>query len=181
VSVSRLWLMSENADAPWQVIDAVASLQACIDCTLKASSHKLTWQSMPKLADMEICGFYTYAGFLAQATARKLSDRRLDHGLAEQLPTLDKPLGVLQACKISDTGGDCRKTTMRLARAGQCHHCCESIDFTLPRVLIELEVNTPMRSGMQLGNVFRVGEYCNPCSRELFPIRSDGSMSLDIW
>lgn len=180
VCVSRLWLKSDTSDAPWQMIDAIASLQTCIECTLRASKQRLTWKFLPNLADMEICGFYVYAGFLGQATSRKLSDQRVDHGLAERLLACEGPPDLLESSELSHTGGEHRRQAIHFLGVGQCHHCCESINFTLPRMLIEIEVTTPMRSSMKISDVFRVGECCNSCSKVLFPIRPDGRMDLDI-
>lgn len=180
VCVSRLWLTSPNPDAPSQVIDAIASLQACVECTLRAASHRLTWKCLPRLANAEMSGLYTYAGLLTQAMARRLSDRRLDRHLAERLLGISEPLGISLATGLPDTGGTHQDTTIRCVRRSQCHQCRRSIHFAFPRMVINVELNLPMRSGMQLSNVLRVGEYCNPCSRSLFPIRDDGRMNLDI-
>ena len=174
VCVSRLWLMSgEGADFP-TVIDAMASVQVCIPCTLIAARQELTWETKPKLVYSEMRGFYIYAQQLALAMARMTPDTLPGEYFLKQDILLDLPYPSFPADAYSISGGHHRVGPCQFIGSGQCHNCNRDISRTGPYMRIEIAVNTPRSESLGLSNAFSIAEYCNGCSKQLFSIDDNG-------
>ena len=164
VCVSRLWKVSGGNESSRTMIDAVASLQVCIPCTILASDHRLDWNGRPRLLDSEIHGYYTFARLLADAVARRLSDTKVDAQLARQTSLVQELSAILSMDAVAVLGGMHQKGPVWLIEAGQCCECYEMIDSTLPNMEIEIAVNVPTPSAIELVSEFTVARYCNTCS-----------------
>jgi len=183
VCATRLWQVQvyEEGEANKRVIDAVASLQACIPCTLMASQQELAWKDRPRLLDSEIHGYYTFARRLADAVAARLSDTMVDRQFLKEA-SLMQELGTIRSLRpLVVAGGSNWRGLVRLIQPGQCYGCYQMIDSSLPHMEIEMAVNVPTPDSIKLFDRFAAALYCNPCSSKLFAIDGNGHMDCWIW
>lgn len=152
-----------------EVIEAVATLQACWQCTQLSAHREFGWVHKPRLTDLELGGFYTYARLLAGAVARTRSDTRVrrvsDLGSvadASHAPVAQDATSLLggryNASPIIVTAGDC------------CRYCLNVVDVDKPYLVIEASVDRPGRCGVTQSSVLQLGRYCNECRKRLFPV-----------
>lgn len=167
--LSRLLETREGGDAKPSVVEAVASLQVCLACTLLSSHHRLEWAHKPKLIEIEIGGFYTYARWLANAVAQAKSDTRVQEELAGELLGGAQCLAI-ELDRATFLGGIYHGNALGIITDGQCQKCHQIIGLSKRRVMFEISVDTPRRDGMTRSNVWRLGAYCHECSKQLLPL-----------
>ena len=176
VCASRLWKVCEEGQAYQTVIDAVASLQVCIPCTIVASDHRLAWKSPPRVLRSEILGYYTFARRLAHAVARRLSDTEVNRRFLIETALMDEPEIIRSLSALGVVGGAHQTESIRLMKADQCCICDQMVDCRLPNMEIEIAVNVPTPGSIRLLSNFTVARYCNTCSTRLFPIDNCGRL-----
>jgi len=169
ICVSRRWETSEDREGTKNVIDAMASLQVCRQCTLLSAHHELRWVHKPKLVDLEVCGFYMYTRLLADAIARIRSDTR-----AREASVRGFLAGASDFSIALDTtgllGGTYNPNAISIITNDQCYNCRNIININKPHLVIEITVDTPTSSGITQSNVMLLGKYCNECSGQLLPL-----------
>jgi len=181
VCVSRLWHTYKDGQAKEKIIDAIASLQVCIPCTLRASDHDLTWTSLPKLVDEEILGFYNYTQQLACVINRRFSDTKQDKELLKDALLIKELCGIRFPDPLAIMGGTHMQAPIPLIEPTQCSGCYHAMDFNLPYMEIEIAINIPTPSVIDLLNTFTAAQYCSACSSSLFPINNNGRMGYSIY
>jgi len=171
ICVSRRWETSGGREGTKKVkvIDAMASLQVCRPCTLLSAHHELRWVHKPKLVDLEIRGFYTYARLLADAIARMKSDTRVREASARGFLAGVSDFSI--ALDITGLlGGTYNANTISMINDDHCYNCHDIINFNKPYLVIEISMDTPTSNGITQSNIVPLGRYCNECSRQLFPL-----------
>lgn len=177
VCISRLWMVSLESRCMTEVIDAVASLQTCIPCTLRAAHRELRWTHKCKLTQAEIYAFYVHSRLLAGATARMKSDTLVEEESLNQYLATPKPHALSFANAGEVAGGQYTGRSLRIISHNQCRSCYEAIAFSAPYMLIEIAVNIPTYSGIELRSTFCAAKYCNECSKKLFSVNDDSFTS----
>ena len=177
VVVERMWW--RNGFVNQESLDAVASLQVCMDCTYRTAEREVEWDYLPKVVDTELFGFYNYARDLASALTRQLSDTRIDESSLRKVISPEKPPLNLLLDPLLVSGGLYRSVPLKLICPDQCYNCYGSIDEKSSHMWIQLAINVPTPTGLAVYNPFTVAMYCDPCLRALFPIEGD-HMSLYI-
>ena len=167
--VSRLQETCEGSEVKAGLIEAVASLQVCLPCTLLSAYHRLKWAYNPKLTGFEICGFYTYARLLAETIGRRTSDTRVQGELVGHLVG-DTPCLLVKLDRAALLGGTYCGGPISIVTDAQCQRCHGTIEFGKPHMMFEISVDTPGRDGMTISNVWRLGGYCHRCSNQLLPL-----------
>ena len=169
ICVSRRWETSKDREGSTKVIDATASLQVCRQCTFLAAHHELRWAHKPRLVDLEIRGFYTYARLLADAIARMESDTCVREASAQGflVSVSDSPIALDITGLL---GGTYNVNPLSIIPDDHCHNCQDVIGFNKPYLVIEITVDTPTSNGIRQSNVMPLGRYCNGCSRKLLPL-----------
>jgi len=169
ICVSRRWETSGDREGTKKVIEAMASLQVCRPCTFLSAHHELRWVHKPKLVDLEICGFYTYARLLADAIARMKSDTRVREASARGFLAGVSDFSI--ALDITGLlGGTYNANPISMINDDHCYNCHDIINFNKPYLMIEIRVDTPTSNGIRQSNVMPLGRYCNECSRNLLPL-----------
>lgn len=171
VCVSRLQQVLQETNTQPRVLDAVASLQVCIPCTLMASNRELDWKHKPKLLHSEIHGFYLYARSLARGMAQMRSDTLAPAEALRQDLLTDIPYFRSLADTIDTAGRQHKGDAIYIISCDQCHSCCQTIGLNMPHMLIEIAVNIPTPQYMDLRNTFLAAKYCDTCSKELFSLK----------
>ena len=180
VAVSRLWQISENGKAQGKVIDATASLQVCIPCTLAASTYKLNWKSKPKIVESEFNSFYIYARSLADIITRSRSDACVDKRSLIEVLFLYENFDINSVTVSFESDRYC-ELPFYLLEDGQCYECSRTISSVMPHMLIKLAVNIPMHDSTKLYNTWTAARYCDACAKGLFPIDGNNRLDYTIW
>ncbi|MFC2039860.1 hypothetical protein ACFLTW_01620 [Chloroflexota bacterium] len=178
VCVSRLWQILGDGSINTEVIDAVASLQVCIPCTLSASRINLKWTHQPQLVISEFHGFYAYASRMTDAIAGSKSDTRMDEWPSQNVPFSLGEIPIYLPDIDATTIEGHNETPIQLLVTDQCRHCFKMIDRFRPSMLIEIEINIPRHECMGIFDTLQVAQYCNDCSRQMFKITRDGRMGI---
>lgn len=169
--VSRLLEIYRDSQDKPSVIDATASLQACLPCTLLSARRRLRWANKPKLTDIEVGAFYVYARLLAARMSNTKSDTIVPREIAEKL-LRDVP------CFFVDLdGADLLEDKHRCSPVGiitddQCQRCYGAIDSSRPHIEFQISIDTPRLDGISQSNIWRLAKYCDECSNELLPLDS---------
>jgi hypothetical protein len=167
--VSRLLqIYQDNQDKP-SVIDAVASSQVCLPCTLLFAQHRLKWAHSPKLTGLERCSFYIYARLLAAIMGQLKSDNRVPKEVAESL-LWDVPYFFIEQNRIEFLGGIYHGKPVSIISDEQCHRCYNAIDSGKPHISFQISIDAPKLDGINQSNIWRLAKYCNECSNELLPL-----------
>lgn len=168
--VSRLLETRKGSEGKPAVIEAVASLQVCLPCTLLSAHHRLKWAYTPRLTGFEICGFYAYARLLGEAISRAKSDTRVQQ---EELirhvvgGTTYLPIEMNRAALL---GGVHDGSPIMIVAEDHCHRCYRTIDHSRPHITFEIAIHTPKSQGMKPSDIWQFGRYCAECSNELLPL-----------
>lgn len=164
----RLEIYQDSQNNP-SVIDAMASLQVCMTCTLLSAHHELRWVTTPKLLNIEVWGFYAYAGLLAETIGRVKSDTRVKKEIVENLPRDTSHL-LIELDRAALLGGIYHSIPVSIIADDRCHRCCDPINFSKPHTGFEISIDISRRDGMEQSNIWRLGKYCNECSKQLLPL-----------
>ena len=167
--VSRLLEMCQGGEVKPSVIEAVASLQVCLPCTLLSAHHRLRWVHKPKLTGLEISGFDTYARLLAETISRRTSDTRVKEKLAGRLGN-ELVCLVVELDGTSLLGGVHGDGPISIATEAECLGCHNTVELRRPHVALEISVDIPKQREMKKSSVWRLGLYCLECSKELLPL-----------
>lgn len=170
ICVSRLLETCEGSEVKPRVIEAVASLQVCLPCTLLSAHHRLKWTHNPEVTGFEIRTFYTYVRLLAETISRRTSDTRtkqeeLIGHLVGGTPHL--PVEMDRAALL---GGAHDGSPVGIVTEDQCHRCHNTIEFSKPHVMFEISIDVSRRDGMTKSNIWRLGGYCHGCSKRFLPV-----------
>ena len=167
--VSRLLEICEGSEVKPSVIEAVASLQVCLPCTLLSAHHRLRWVHKPKLTGLEISGFDTYARLLAETISRRTSDTRVKEKLVGRL--VKEPLCLLvELDRTTLLGGVHGDGPTSIATEAQCLGCHDTVELCQPHVALEISIDIPKQREMKKSSVWRLGLCCPECSNELLPL-----------
>jgi hypothetical protein len=167
--VSRRVEICQDSQGKPSVIDATASLQVCLPCTLLSARRRLRWTTEPKLTAIEVQAFYAYASLLAETIRRAKSDTRIQKEIAENL-LWDAPYFLIELDRVTLLGGTYHGNPVVIITDGRCLRCHGTIDFAKPHVMFEISVDTPRRDGISPSNIWPLGGYCHECSNQLFPL-----------
>jgi hypothetical protein len=167
--VSRLLQIHEdNQDRP-SVVDAVASSQVCLPCTLLSAHHRPKWTHIPKLTGLEWCSFCIYARLLAAAMGQLKSDIRVPKEVIESL-LCDVPYFFIEQNRIDLLGGVYRDKPVSIISNEQCPRCYTAIDSSKPHISFQVSIDTPRLDGISQSNIWRLAKYCDECSNGLLPL-----------
>jgi len=164
----RLEICQDSQNNP-SVIDAVASLQVCIPCTLLSVHHELRWVTTPKLLNIEMRGFYAYARLLAETIGQVKSDTRVKKEIVENLPWDSSHLPI-DLDRVALLGGIYHSIPVSIIADDRCLRCCDPINFSKPHTAFEISIDVSRREGIEQSNIWRLGKYCNACSKQLLPL-----------
>ena len=167
--VSRLLETWEGSEAKPSVIEAVASLQVCLPCTLLSAHHRLKWTHNPRLTEVEVQAFQAYARLLAETISRTKSDTRIQKETAENLLG-DAPYFPVELDRVALLGGTYHGNPVSIISDGRCLRCHDTINPSKPHIAFEISVDTPRRDGMTKSYIWRLGGYCPECSKQLLPL-----------
>lgn len=167
--VSRLLETCEGDKVKSSVIEAVASLQVCLPCTLLSARHRLRWATKPKITEIEAVAFYVYARLLAETISNTKSDTRVQKEIAENL-SWDAPYFFIEMDKVDLLGGICHYNPVGIIADDQCQRCYSAIDSSKPHILFQISIDTPRLDGISQANIWRLAKYCDECSNELLPL-----------
>ena len=167
--VSRLLEIYQDSQGKPSVIDATASLQVCLPCTLLSGQHRLRWATKPKLTEIEVCAFYVYAGLLAETISRAKSDTRVQKEIAENL-LWDAPYFFIELDKVGLLGGTYHDNPVAIITDDQCQRCYSAIDSSKPHIAFQISIDIPRPDGISPSNIWRLAKYCDECSNELLPL-----------
>jgi hypothetical protein len=167
--VARLLEICEDSEVKLGVIEAVASLQVCLPCSLLSAHHRLKWAHNSKLTGLEICGFYAYARLLTETISRKTSDTRVQKEFLQHLLG-DSPYLPVELDRAALLGGAHGGSPISIVTEAQCQRCHDTIEFGKLHVMFGISIDTPGRDGMTRSNVWRLGGYCFECSKQVLPL-----------
>jgi len=167
--VSRLLETCEGSEGKPTVIEAVASLQVCLPCTLLCAHHRLKWAHNPKLTGFEICGFYTYARLLTETMNRRTCDTRVQSEFLQYL-VVDSPYLAVELDRVLFLGGTYNGNLVGIITDGRCLRCAGFIDSSEPHIAFEISIHIPKRGVEDLSNIWELGSYCEQCSNQLLPL-----------
>jgi len=166
---SRLLQIYQDSQSKPSVIDATASLQVCLPCTLLSARHRLRWATKPKLTKIEVQAFYVYARLLEETISRAKSDTRVQHEIAENL-LWDAPYFFIELDRVNLLGGTYHHNPVCIITDDQCQRCYSAIDSTKPHIAFQISIDTPRVYGISQSNIWRLAKYCDECSNELLPL-----------
>jgi len=167
--VSRLLETCEGSEGKPSVIEAVASLQVCLPCTLLSAHHGLKWAHNPKLTGVEIYGFYTYARLLTETINRRTSDTQVQSEFLQYLLE-GSPYLPVELDRAALLGGTYCSGPVGIGTDRRCHRCYDSISFRKPHITFEISIHIPRSQVMEPSNTWRFCRYCAECSNELLPL-----------
>lgn len=167
--MSRLLETCEDNEVKPRVIEAVASVQVCLPCTLLCAHHGLKWAHNPKLTGLETCGFYTYARLLSETISRRRSDTRVQGEFLQRLCRGNHYLPV-ELDRVVLLGGVRGSSPFSTGTDRRCHRCYDSINSGKPHITFEISIHIPRSQVMEPSNIWRFGRYCAECSNELLPL-----------
>lgn len=180
VCVSRYWKTGKLDDSNVNVLDCVASIQACKSCTILSASSKQKWVDKPKLVDIEINGFYMYAKLIVEEIIHKLADTCINiSSIINELE--DVTVLLLNLDREILAGGIYRPSAVVLLSDDQCCSCHRKIDFNKPHLSIEIEVDTPGVDIINPSCIMPLGNYCSACARKLFHLYDNEFDVYGIW
>jgi len=169
ICISRRLEILQDREGSRKVIDAMASLQVCRECTLLSAHHRLNWAHKPKLVELEICGFYTYARLLSDAIVRMKFDTHVAKVTAQSF-LADASYFSITPDRTGLLGGQYNANPISIMADEQCYECHDIISFNKPYMMIEVGIDTPRSTGITQSNVLPLGRYCNKCSWKLLPL-----------
>lgn len=172
VVVTRMWW--HNGFNNVEALDAVASLQVCMDCVYRSAGAEIDWWYIPNVLDTELYGFYNFARQLAAVSARKLSETVVDKDSLNIVSRLANPplIPILNQLLIS--GGLYKSDPLILIGRDQCYNCYSHINEQRSSYMeLEIAVDVPTPTGQAVYNAHVVAAYCDPCLRALFPIEGN--------
>ena len=168
--VSRLLETCEGNEVKPSVIEAVASLQICLPCTLLSAHHRLKWVHNPKLTGFELCSFYAYTKLLAKTMGRLKSDTRVQKEFVEHL------IGGIAYLPVkldrAALQGGIHDIAPVMITDDRCQRCYDTINSSKPHMVFEISTNIPRHKTIEQSNIWRLGKYCNECSNQLLPLCS---------
>ncbi|MBM3117942.1 MAG: hypothetical protein FJ006_00060 [Chloroflexi bacterium] len=167
---SRLLQTCEGDKVKPKVIEAVASLQVCLPCTLLSAYDKLQWAHKPKLTKVELYSFYAYASLLAKSITWLKSDSRVQKEFMEHLIEETDYLPV--ELDRADLLGGIYDSVPAVITDGQCLRCSSAVNPSNPHIEFKIAIDIPGHKGMSSSNIWRLGEYCDQCSNQLLPLCS---------
>ena len=169
--VSRLLEIYQDSQGKPSVIDATASLQVCLPCTLLSARHSLRWATKPKLTEIEAGAFYVYARLLAATISNTKSDTIVPKEIAENL-LRDVPYFFIGLDRAELFGGIYHYNQFGIITDDQCQRCYSAINSSKPHILFQVSIDTPGFYGISQANIWRLAKYCDDCSNRLLPLDS---------
>lgn len=170
ICLDRLLEVDEAGDAGPRVVDAGASLQVCLPCTLLSGYQRLEWATKPKLTGVEVWGFRTYARLLAESVSRNRWDTCVQQEVLKRFARSTSYHLAIKLDRIALLGGTRQGIPLNMIGKGHCLKCHGTIDFANSHLAFEIGIDTPWRNGMQRSNIWHLGEYCYKCSSQLLPL-----------
>ena len=169
--VSRLLEIYQDSQGKPSVIDATASLQVCLPCTLLSARHSLRWTTRPRLTEIEVRGFYAYARLLAGTISRAKSDTPMPKELMGNL-LWDASYSPIELDRVALLGGIHHGNPVGIITDDQCQRCYSAINSSKPHILFQVSIDTPGFYGISQANIWRLAKYCDDCSNRLLPLDS---------
>ena len=167
--LDRLLEVYEAGEAGPRVIDAGASLQVCLPCTLLSGYQRLEWATKLRLTTVEVWGFRIYTQLLAEAVSRNRWDTCVQQELLKRL-VMNTAYLAIKLDRVALLGGTRKGVPVNMVGKGHCLRCHSTIDFAKSHVAFEIGIDTPRRNGIRRSNIWHLGEYCYECSRQPLPL-----------
>jgi len=170
ISICRVLERSEEGSGKCEMIEEMASVQACIRCSIRSAHHRLSWAYRPrKLFEQEISGFYIYSRLLANVVVRMKSDTRVDEDLARAFLAGSLDLHVyLDTTGLS--GGGYNANLVSIGADDRCCECGDAVDRSEAHVALWVATDTPRIDRITHSNRMFLCKFCRSCSSGILPL-----------